>query len=242
MRRVPSACCLLLFAALFPTSLPAAGGTSVIAIQGEPVSASAGWPEGVAEIVNDPLRTSGWNSWFSEWPNDVNQYAFAISTTDDLNRLIGKLAATKSDLREVRLSYRTEPTELGWVTRLPKANDVAVIFSIGDQERIDEWYKHVRKPFGVMEFTAVPVAVPPTLTIFVQNKAVDLEKIKIPDGITVTSGYVPTVFHRSNTKQKKKQEAAGASSLPVKEKLDAASQIAADKIEAFIKKQNESVR
>jgi hypothetical protein len=215
----------------------AIGGTMIIATKGQPVPVSAAWPAGVAAIVNDPTRTTGLNSWFSEWPNDVNQYAFEIKGTEDLNRLIEKLAATKADLRQIRLSFLPEPSGLGWVTQLPKGNGIAAVFSIGDQSRIDEWFKTVRKPFGVMEFTAAPVAVPPTLTIFVQNKVVDLEKLKIPEGITVTSGYVPTVFHRSNTKQEaeaaQKQNAAVAPA-----NLDPAAQAAFDRIAAFLKKQN----
>ena len=219
------------------SNLFAAGGTSMIATKGQPVTVSAAWPEGVGEIVNDPTRTSGWNSWFSEWPNDVNQYALEIATTDDLNRLIEKLSATKSEVRQIRLSYLKEPAGLGWVTSLPEGNHIAAIFSIGDQSRIDEWYKRVRKPFGVMEFTAAPIAVPPTLTIFVQNETVNLEQLKIPAGIIVTSGYVPTVFHRLNTKDEgKRKEEAARKPVPT-EKLDPATQAAADKIEAFLKQQ-----
>ena len=68
----------------------AAGGTSAIAQKGHPVKVPPGWPEGVGKIVNDDSRTSGWNSWFSEWPNDVNHYAFDIESTEELNRLIAK--------------------------------------------------------------------------------------------------------------------------------------------------------
>jgi hypothetical protein len=34
---------------------------------------------GSFDLVNDPLRTQGWNPWFSEWPNDMNFYAFPKS-------------------------------------------------------------------------------------------------------------------------------------------------------------------
>jgi hypothetical protein len=229
-----AACISIVF--VYASELLAIGGTMVIATKGQPVTVSAAWPKGVGAIVNDPTRASGWNSWFSEWPNDVQQYAFEIKGTDDLNRLIEKLAATKSDARQIRLSHLSEPSGLGWVTQLPKGNGIAVIFSIGDQTRIDDWYKTVRKPFGVMEFNAAPVAVPPTLTIFVQNKNVDLEKLTIPEGITVTSGYVPTVFHRSNTKQEAEAAQKPAAVPPVN--LDAAAQAAADRIAAFLKKHN----
>lgn len=220
----------------------AIGGTAVVATKGEPVAAASGWPEGVLNLVNDPTRTSGWNSWFSEWPNDVNQYAFEGTTTADLNRLIEKLAAVKSDLRQIRLSPLREPNSLGWVTRLEKGNQVAAIFSIGDQERIDEWYEHVRQPFGQLEFISAPTAVPPTLTIFVANKSVDLDDLKIPKGITVTRGNLPAVFHRFNTKDEKKRKEEAKRKPPLQdanEKLSPDEQAAAGKIGEFLKKWNE---
>src|SRR5262245_22020286 len=97
-RRSACSVVLILFAA---SNLMAAGGTNTIATKGQSVTVSTAWPEGVDAIVNDPTRTSGWNSWFSEWPNDVNQYAFEITTIDDLNRLIEKLSATKSEVRQI---------------------------------------------------------------------------------------------------------------------------------------------
>jgi len=217
----------------------AGGGTRIVAKTGEPAHVSPSWPEGVDKLVNDASRTSGWNSWFSEWPNDVNQYAFDIKSTDDLNRLIEKLAAIKSDLRQIRLSHLKEPNGLVWVTYIPKGNGIPVISSIGDQARIDEWFKRVRKPFGVMEFTATPEAVPPTLTIFVQNK-VQLDELKIPEGIDVLAGYVPTGFHKFNTTIEQQREKEAANRDPkreldwAKQKLDEPSLAAMKKIEAFL--------
>jgi hypothetical protein len=224
--------------ALCSGPLWAAGGTSTVASPGQPAYVSPSWPEGVAAIVNDPARTSGWNSWFTEWPNDVNQYGFEIKSRDDVNRLIEKLAAVKAPLRQIRLAPLKEPQGLGWVTSLPQGNGIPVIFSLGDQARIDEWYNHVRKPFGVMEFLDTPVAVPPTLTLFVQNDAIDLDQLKIPDGITVEAGYVPTVFHRANTKQEKERQEQAAAPLrvdPEAAKLAPELQAAVDKIHAFLK-------
>jgi len=218
----------------------ARGGTDMVATKGQPAHVSPSWPEGVSELVNAASRTSGWKSWFSEWPNDVNQYAFEIKSTDELNRLIEKLAAIKSDLRQIRLSHLKEPNGLGWVTRVPEGNGIAVIFSIGDQARIDEWFKSVRKPFGVMEFIATPVAVPPTLTIFVQNKVVKLDELKIPEGIDVLVGYVPTVFHKSNTtiEQKRAKEVVNTpDSESLKDKLDDSSLAALKTVEAFLESQ-----
>lgn len=226
----------------------AAGGTSIVATKGQPVQVSPNWPEGVGDLVNDASRTSGWNSWFSEWPNDVNQYAFDIHSSDDLNRLITKLAAIKCNLRQIRLSHLKEPRGLGWVTQAPEENGIAVVFSIGDQARIDEWFKSVRKPFGVMEFTATPEAVPPTLTIFVQNEVVNLDELTIPAGIDVLAGYVPTVFHKSNTTLEQQRASEDSetrvrsASASLKEQLDADSLAAFNQIEAFVDLQNSAVK
>lgn len=241
-RRVLPLVLSLILSAAAPTVASAAGGTSIVATKGQPAYVLPAWPEGAAELVNDPTRTSGWNSWFSDWPNDVNQYAFEIKSTDDLNRLIEKLASIKSDVWQIRLSPLKEPGGLGWVTRVSEGNNIPVVFSIGDQSCIDEWYKRVRKPFGVMEFTAAPIAVPPTLTIFVQNESVNLDALKIPEGIEVSSGYVPTVFHRFNTtieqeqeKEAARQKAEGGGTQPKKD-LDPSLQAAEKEIETFLKK------
>ena len=232
----------LLLLSMFSTSLFAAGGTSIVASKGRPAHVIADWPEGVDKIVNDEARTFGWNSWFTEWPNDVNQYALEIKSTAELNRLVNNLASVKSDLLQIRLSHLREPGGLGWVTRAPKDNNVPVMFSIGSQARIDQWYQRVRKPFGVMEFTAAPVAVPPTLTLFVQNEAIDLSEVKIPPNIQVSMGYVPTVFHKSNTtiEKQKEEEAAKTDSdqamQKIKQGLDEASVTAFEQIQDFLRK------
>ncbi|MBC7820335.1 MAG: hypothetical protein IAG10_25915 [Planctomycetaceae bacterium] len=231
--------CLAVLMCFAPARVFAAGRTLIAARKGQPVFVTPAWPEGVGAIVNDPARTDGWNDGFSEWPNDLEHFAFEIKTTDDLNRLIELLAATKSELRQIRLSHGKEPSGLGWVTNLPKGNNIAVMFSVGNQAGIDEWYKQVRKPFGKMEFTAAPVAVPPTLTIFVQNNVVKLDDLKIPKGITVTSGNLPRVFHRFNTKDERRREEESAlkpALKEAKEKLDPGSQAFADQIAAFLKK------
>lgn len=238
-RLLTLALCLVTTLSVIDDAL-AAGGTSIVATKGQPAHVSPNWPEGADKLVNDASRTSGWNSWFSEWPNDVNQYAFEIKSTDDLNRLIERLAAIKSDLRHIRLSHLNEPNGLAWVTRVPEGNGIAVIFSIGDQSRIDEWFKRVRKPFGVMEFTATPEAVPPTLTIFVQNEVVNLDELKIPEGIDVFAGYVPTVFHKSNTTIEQREAKEGPKTPAPesqRDKLDDRSLTAIKQIEAFIDSQ-----
>lgn len=214
----------------------AAGGTAIVATKGESAYVQETWPKGVAEIVNDPVRTTGWNDWFSEWPNDVNQYALEAQSVEDVNRLIAKLAAVKSDLKVIRLCAMKEPGGFGWLTSLPEGNQIPVMFSIGDQTRLDQWYAHVRKPFGVMEFEACPIAVPPTLTLFVQNPIIDLQRLVIPKEIRVREGYIPSGFHKSNTKQEREARERSAAVPAVKgEPAPPEARAAHDRIVAFLR-------
>lgn len=228
-------------ATTLPSVAVASSGTDVVASEGQPAHVNPAWAKGVGQIINDAARTSGWNSWFSEWPNDVNQYAFDVNSTKDLNRLINKLASVKGELRQIRLSYLKEPNSLGWTHNAPAGNGIAVIFSIGDQNQVDQWFGSVRKPFGRIHFVKTPVAVPPTLTLFVQNKLVDLESLEIPDGIEVVEGYVPTIFHQWNTtdeEQRKKQAASDDGKRKAeleKQKLDKATRATMNQIQDFLK-------
>ena len=218
----------------------AAGGTSTIATKGNAADVSPAWPQGVNALVNHASRTSGWNPWFTEWPNDVNHYALEVKSTRELTQLISKLAAIKTNKLQIRLSYQKEPNSLGWVTRLPQGNGIPVLFSIGNQAQINEWFQQVQQPFGVLEFKKPPVAVPPTLTIFVQHQRVQLEELKIPKTIDVSRGSVPTIFHKSNTAAVlqefdpiRKRTTEPKPKLPTKT-LDAPSRAAWHRIEAFL--------
>src|SRR6476620_11318347 len=75
-----------------PSFVWAIAGFSPVASEGQKVEENLQWPAKMIDVVNDPARTVGWNSWFSECPNDVNHYAFVAKSTDDLNRVLKKLA------------------------------------------------------------------------------------------------------------------------------------------------------
>ncbi|MEW4529339.1 hypothetical protein [Maioricimonas sp. JC845] len=193
---------LTLTAMLLPThAVEAAGGTAVIASPGSKAHINSNWPVGVADLVNDPARTHGWNPWFTEWPNDVNHYGYAAESMEEVNRLVQKLAAIDAPLRRVMLAAAEEPRGIGWVSSVPEGNGLAALLSIGDQQRLDQWYSRLPGgKFGVMEFESAPVAVPPTLTLFVTNKVIDLDKLEVPAGVEVAFGYGGGLFLKSNTK------------------------------------------
>jgi hypothetical protein len=145
----------------------------------------------VLDLVNDPLRTEGWNPWFSEWPNDVNYYVFRVGGTNDVNRLMAKLAAIKGAKARVLLYPDKEARVLAFTTVLDEGNGSAVVFSFGSQERINQWYEHLKegeagvRVFGVHRFHAPPEAQPPTLAVHVGNEAIDLQSLKIPPSVQV---------------------------------------------------------
>ena len=195
---------LMIAVCLAPTAAFSAGGTAKIASEGQPVSPRPNWPEGLAAVVNDPGRTDGWNSWFTEWPNDVVHYQFRLANTDEVNALLRKFAKVQSENLRVHLSPLSEPRGFGWVSSLPEGNGTPVMLSLGDQEQIDDWFRRLPGgKFGVMEFEKTPIAVPPTLTLYTRNKAIDLDRLEIPENIEVSIGDLPRVFHKANTRSER---------------------------------------
>lgn len=165
-------------------------GFSQVASEGKPAEEAQGWPARIVALVNDPVRTVGWNFWFSECPNDVNHYAFAAKNTDDLNRLIKKLAATKARGATVELALGKEFPAGGFAFLKP-GNGIPAVVAFGNQVKINEWYSHLEqiepgvRKWGVHRFTEPPQARAPTLTIYVEHPAVDLARLEIPAAVQV---------------------------------------------------------
>jgi hypothetical protein len=151
---------------------------------------------GVAEQCagphHDPIRTGGWNPWFSEWPNDVQHFTFKLHNTDDANRLIRQLAKIPRKV-ELKLNPGREPGALGFMSALKAMNGHAALFSLGNQKRIDEWFarlpqdEHGVRTFGIQRHTNAPVALAPTLTFYVSSGRIELEKLEIPGRVNVTA-------------------------------------------------------
>lgn len=191
------------------TTLGIAGYSSV-ASEGRAVEEELGWPAKIVDLVNDPARTVGWNFWFSECPNDVNHYAFAAKNTDDLNRLIEKLAATKDKGTAVTLALGKE-FPAGGFSFLKPGNGIPAVLAFGNQVRLNEWYSHLKevepgvRQFGIHRYTEAPKAMPPSLTIYVEHPAVDLAKLEIPAELQVVAN-----LSKEDREQRKNDEALKA--------------------------------
>ena len=150
------------------------------------------WPAGVLELINDEARTTGWHPWFSECPNDGNEYLFEVKSTADVNRLVRKLAAVKVSKKRVILSLGAEPRSI-FTQQFPRGNDTGAVFLVGSQKILDDWFRQLPGGnFGVHHYDKAPEVQPPTLKLYVSNEAIELNKLEIPASIEVTWGYEPT--------------------------------------------------
>lgn len=242
-RRVAIILSLTLIVA-FARPVDAAGGTDHIAEKGKRVAGTVyGWPAGLEELLNDPARTDGWQPWFTELPSDVRYYDYEINTMGELNRVIARLAEVKADLRQIHLSYERAPQELGRVRGLPEKKQISVVVSFGSQAQLDQWYARVPQRAEDMELVFPRQALPLTLTVYVQNEFVKLDELKIQDGLRVTGGLAPTLFHRSKTMldqlaERELAEESAAWQAKAKAALDAPSRNTLEKIEAYLEKRN----
>lgn len=166
-------------------------GSRQIAWPDRPVTARTSWPRGVLELVNDPLRTEGWNPFFSDCANDVDYYVMKVQASGEANRLIKQLAAIEAERAQIRLNPGKEP--IIEFTTVSKAARGPVVFSLGDQGIIDRWFERlpeaepgVRK-WGVHRFPKPLVARSPTLTFYVGHEAIDLKTLVIPTSVEVVA-------------------------------------------------------
>lgn len=239
MRRLTITAVLPIAGLLFAGSLYAAAGTTKVATAGRDVDGRPSWPDGTIGFLNNPLRTEGWNDWFSEWPSDVHHYQFQPTSMEQVNRIVADFAEISSDSLHVRLLPLTEPRGFGWVSRLPEGNATPVMFSIGDQSVIDAWYQRIPDgKFGVMEFETVPVAVPPTLTIYAGHPIIDIDALVVPENIEVTAaGKLPHPFHEWNLRKQKARQPGKNASPPETSprQVPPSRQAAIDAIRRFLK-------
>jgi len=192
--------------------------TTQVASEGRPISEEMaeqyGWPEGVLDLLNDPLRTDGWNSWFSGNPNDINEYKLRLRDHDDLELIIQKLTKIRADRFNIWLSPGDEPRSLMWGNELGEGNNIAAVFSIGSQKIKDQWFERlpveepgVRK-FGVHRYTECPKARPPSLTLYVGHDLIDLDTLEIPLKIDLSAGV--SDYYREHNEDNRELKAIDA--------------------------------
>lgn len=164
-----------------------------VAWPGKPVGEREGWPEGVVKFVNDPVRTEGWNPWFSELPNDVERFYFKLRDFEDANRLLKKLAAIQATNVQVQLNPGREAPDIGFGTRAKNATRHAAVFVVGNQKVLDEWFERLPRnekglrEFGKGTYSEPPKAMAPTLTFYVGSPSIDLSQLEIPARVRLSA-------------------------------------------------------
>jgi hypothetical protein len=170
--------------------------TDHLAGPGQRIPGQSKWPSGLETFVNDPARTDAWHGWFSELPNDVTEFQFRAADMAELNGLLDRFARIKSDKLQLLLSPDAPPERIGFGQPLAENQRQVAVFQIGNQQILDKWYTHLkqdadgRRVFGVHRYDRVPTALPPTLVIYTQHPAVDLEQLTIPANVEVQAGWL----------------------------------------------------
>ncbi len=185
---------LLFFAAA--TRVLAMAGTDQLVGEYEPIEKKQGWPAGMFEVLLDPARKVGWHPWFSECPNDVEFYAFAVRTTADAQRLIDLLAKVKTGQRMVVLDPGHGPRGLGEWRPNAQGREWGAQLSFGNPQVLKQWYERLpvgkdgKRRFGVHVYDKEPNAATPTLTIYLGTANMEPAELKIPKG--VVAGGIPS--------------------------------------------------
>jgi hypothetical protein len=178
---------LLLLAAA--TRVLAAAGTDPLVGEYGVIEKRPDWPKGMYEMLLDPSRKVGWNSWFSECPNDLSQYAFAARTNADAQRLIDALAKVEAKRRVVVLNPGRGPHGLGDWGPKAEGREWGAEVAFGNAAVLKRWFEWIapdkdgKRRFGSQVIAGPPEPCPPTLTIYLGTANIEPADLVIPKGV-----------------------------------------------------------
>jgi hypothetical protein len=178
--------------------------TQSVCKPGEKLSPEAagahGWPEGTLDLVNHPLRHSGWRHFFNTEPADRVNFVFLPRSNRELKALVKQFAKIGGKNGMVILDPR--PCQLhSFVIPIKEELNAAAVLNIGSQKILEHWYAGLPVDFqgnklhNNAPLAAAPTAGAPTLTIFAGNEALDLDKMKLPKSVMVRAAV--TDQHRT---------------------------------------------
>jgi hypothetical protein len=211
---------LLLFAGV--ARLLAMAGTDQLVGEYDAIQKRDHWAKGIHELLLDPARKVGWQSWFTELPNDIEQYAFAVRTTADAQRLIDLLAKVQTASRVVVLDPGHGPRGLGGWHPKAQGREWGAQISFGNEAILRRWFENLRpdrdgkKRFGNSVVERAPAPAPPTLTVYLGTANIDPAALTFPKGISVEIKKSSQWPGRDYEKQVEKLEALAASRKPTK--------------------------
>src|SRR5687767_2304735 len=156
-------------------------GTEQLVGEYDPIQERLGWPKGVFDLLQDPTRKVGWNFWFSGQPNDVEHYAFAVRTTQDVQRLIDAFA--KIDDRRKRLAFHPGrgPRGLGDFRFNAKGREWGAVLSVSNRDAV----ARANAPDVQAGKPAVYMSSPTVLDIHLGTADINLAELRIPKDLTL---------------------------------------------------------
>lgn len=191
---------LLLVALLFGSALflPARTANVTIGKVGEEVpdqvSENHGWPQGTLALINHPLRHKGWKIIWGGSAGDMSTFSFTPKSPEDVQTLV-HIYAKMVKRGTIHLIPREGATH-SFATPIGET-DVSILLRIGSPKLVKKWYDQLatdakgQKAHKGRAFPKPLGTIPPTLQIFVGNKAVDLKKLKVPAHLTVRGVMTP---------------------------------------------------
>lgn len=170
----------------------------------EEYAKAEGWSHELLNLVNDAVRTDGWQLFFSGTPNNTSVFAFKPEREEDIARILKKFRQIKDAGKFIILSPEKEAFVMGYTTALPKGNGISVSLHVSNQKKLSFWYKNLPEPkpgvrkYGSTLYEKEPEVSGPFLTVYLGNKLTDLEKLSFPENVKVISGMTEK-YQRENS-------------------------------------------
>jgi len=172
----------LLASAAMVVAVAAMSGTDQLVGEYDPIQERQGWPKGVLELLQDPTRKVGWNSWFSGQPNDIEHYAFAVRTTRDAQRLIDAFSRIDDQRKRVAFHPGRGPRGLGDFRFNAKGREWGAVLSVSNRDAV----ARANAPDVQAGKLAVYMSSPTVLSIHLGTADVNLAELRIPKDLTLS--------------------------------------------------------
>jgi hypothetical protein len=145
------------------------------------------WPGGSLLLANHPLRMEQWHPMWGDSANDRQQFGYQIKHTADANGLTVTLGAVEGEPPVLELSPLRE-----FKGFLEKDGSYQATFSVGSQKLANEWFANRDgRPARGKVLAAAPKIAPPTMTLYLGDRRVDVGSLQVPARVRVKSAVTP---------------------------------------------------
>ncbi|NIS50909.1 MAG: hypothetical protein GWN67_26850 [Phycisphaerae bacterium] len=159
----------------------------------QPVHNSA-WPEGSAEVANQPNRVRYWEG--PPFGGGEHHFEFRCKNTDQFNQALKALSAIEADRVELVVHNGPQKSVFGEDNRESSANVIDFTFMVWDPK---QWNWHFNKPSSVF-FSDNPrfgkPVDPPRMDVYINDGgSIIWEEVRIPENLTVIDKRPGSIAH-----------------------------------------------